>query len=722
MHIDAKVIVIDWSYFTDAVATQGGALSINNFNSLEIKNSDFSHLNTEYNDFDVNLGGAIFLESKFQTQILISFTFFIECSSLQGGAIYTSLKNKATILIDTVVQIDNYALIGSFLKTNFNHETVNKITIKSIDISYTFNDKIHNKISLEQYASQLNKNQIFNLDNCYVFISYAYYEGQIGLGILYGQNISLHILKLSIMGITNLISTMIYVQNLQYAKIIEMINYDIKTLNVIQACTQYYLILPKIDFRFSLETLDNSILKSFYNQSYYENILQCNYNILQEAVKNFPLILLQGQQNRISFKKVIVQQINFSNSQQKIMILQGNSILIKQLYMFQNNCGFNGCFYLKQSNLTRRLLQAKINICNIFDSLIYENVAEGGDFIYVDTSQVILQNVVFYKNVINQNIGSIIRITQSQSTQFRQLKLSDNIQSNGAQFKFDQSMIPSLYLTEVYSKQQIYMISQAAGFTVSFRNQLLSKILIKQIEIIKYYELLIKDYSLPNGDKTNDNTIYLPCGQSLKQYKYFSLDRTQINLNLTLNIQFLNILNELTQQENQIYCQIQIENQSFYYINQTNQFSFDDLIIYNDPYRNQTIQGQITCPPLTQILYMNIKTFKCQIGEQFINNSCIPCDDQRQSYNSLPGQKCKLANTDQIKDVLNNQLMLKQGYWRPNYEDRIEFCINNPQNCKGGLEIGDKSCQHGYVGVLCELCDIYNIQGFGAYGYNVYQM
>lgn len=64
-----------------------------------------------------------------------------------------SLKNKATILLDTLILIDNYAISGSFLKTSLNHDSENKVTIKSIDICYTFNNRLHNKITLDSYKN-----------------------------------------------------------------------------------------------------------------------------------------------------------------------------------------------------------------------------------------------------------------------------------------------------------------------------------------------------------------------------------------------------------------------------------------------------------------------------------------------------------------------------------------------------------------------------------------
>ncbi len=51
------------------------------------------------------------------------------------------------------------------------------------------------------------------------------------------------------------------------------------------------------------------------------------------------------------------------------------------------------------------------------------------------------------------------------------------------------------------------------------------------------------------------------------------------------------------------------------------------------------------------------------------------------------------------------ELELNPGYWRYNIlNDTILECINKPENCRGGI---NSICSEGYVGPLCEECDVY---------------
>ena len=51
--------------------------------------------------------------------------------------------------MDKVFLIDNYAVIGSFLKIHLNQDSKNKVIIKSAAIDYSFKNNLHDKISLD---------------------------------------------------------------------------------------------------------------------------------------------------------------------------------------------------------------------------------------------------------------------------------------------------------------------------------------------------------------------------------------------------------------------------------------------------------------------------------------------------------------------------------------------------------------------------------------------
>jgi len=50
---------------------------------------------------------------------------------------------------------------------------------------------------------------------------------------------------------------------------------------------------------------------------------------------------------------------------------------------------------------------------------------------------------------------------------------------------------------------------------------------------------------------------------------------------------------------------------------------------------------------------------------------------------------------------------LYEGYWRPKYDsDKIEACLKKKSVCKGGWKPGAESCEIGFIGSLCEECDL----------------
>ena len=66
----------------------------------------------------------------------------------------------------------------------------------------------------------------------------------------------------------------------------------------------------------------------------------------------------------------------------------------------------------------------------------------------------------------------------------------------------------------------------------------------------------------------------------------------------------------------------------------------------------------------------------------------------------------KYIDHNYIEDYKIGLLKLKDGYWRPFYSnDQIELC-KIKENCLGGWDVGHESCQTGYLGPLCNECDI----------------
>ncbi|EWS71596.1 transmembrane protein, putative (macronuclear) [Tetrahymena thermophila SB210] len=96
----------------------------------------------------------------------------------------------------------------------------------------------------------------------------------------------------------------------------------------------------------------------------------------------------------------------------------------------------------------------------------------------------------------------------------------------------------------------------------------------------------------------------------------------------------------------------------------------------------------------------------CNYGEieNFYNTftECVVCEqdkyslDTQQCYSCPSGAKCK-----------NGIIYVNQGFWRKDESSPLVVeCVNKPSNCIGNT-YGNQVCLEGYIGPLCEQCDIY---------------
>ena len=72
---------------------------------------------------------------------------------------------------------------------------------------------------------------------------------------------------------------------------------------------------------------------------------------------------------------------------------------------------------------------------------------------------------------------------------------------------------------------------------------------------------------------------------------------------------------------------------------------------------------------------------------------------------SIDCSKCSIVNvTDQIV-FFADQIVLPSNYWRESDESfKVYSCKEGTSFCRGGNYTGDKSCQDGHRGLLCEEC------------------
>ncbi|CAD8117093.1 unnamed protein product [Paramecium primaurelia] len=468
--------------------------------------------------------------------------------------------------------------------------------------------------------------------------------------------------------------------------------------------------------------------------------------------------------NQIKQENILFQSINIFNSVCGYtgclsIISQWNENILKPEMIFTNPNERQ----LQQHDYTKLALQLNHQV-KIIDSLFINNSAIYGGSLFIVEAYVVIQNsrfqhnsaivggaIYYYSNSANlfifdsfiiENIAQVaggLFLNQQSIQQTIQL---DVIVLNNTSTKFSQ---------DIFESPRSLTISIDAGKTLLKKKEILknSTKVIEQIEINPYKIL---------GQSQKVNFLTFPSGISISSYQYFDLENSKlIPYNLTFRIIPLNKFNQQMKKLTDSFCMI-----SHYVINQANNtiltqfpgtlsqtrvqfnqdtqdFNLDNLIINFHPLidENVVLRLKINCniikipqfdtqPPyqITSFitdydLIVDIKTFKCQIGE-YLNStsgSCIYCDPLLQQYSvQINAQNCKYKDDLKMKSIKSSMIELKQEYWRAYYySDKIEHCYHNVNNCKGGWQPGDQSCSEGHIGALCEQCDLYNIRGDGPY-------
>jgi hypothetical protein len=102
----------------------------------------------------------------------------------------------------------------------------------------------------------------------------------------------------------------------------------------------------------------------------------------------------------------------------------------------------------------------------------------------------------------------------------------------------------------------------------------------------------------------------------------------------------------------------------------------------------------------------------CVKGEAFIISSvkCFKCSKGTFSI-KLNSTECNVCPKKGIAECPGADLLnISKGFWRDSIDSStVEECKNMPENCTGGLLVGNGLCKKGHIGGLCESCDIYGV-------------
>ncbi|CAK88462.1 unnamed protein product (macronuclear) [Paramecium tetraurelia] len=162
-------------------------------------------------------------------------------------------------------------------------------------------------------------------------------------------------------------------------------------------------------------------------------------------------------------------------------------------------------------------------------------------------------------------------------------------------------------------------------------------------------------------------------------------------------------------------------------INDVQGFDYSNQIINFDPYNQITLDAVFNSSHINIPIYhdqypyqckgfdtgytlqVRIRSVECELGEQYNDQqeTCSPCSVGTFAL-EYKTDTCRKIDETKMNYTFMNKISIKSSYWRPHYQSgEVEECKNKVYNCKGGFDVGNDLCQEGFIGALCEECDIY---------------
>ncbi|CAD8129468.1 unnamed protein product [Paramecium sonneborni] len=659
--------------------------------------------------------------------------------------ISSSFKKNQILIQDALIK-NCISLMNPILQILFSTQNIggNKVVIKNVTINFQESAWI-------QYFSKtgmLNNNEILDvttssnaliqLQNCIVVMSKILFQGLF----------SCPLIKL---------------KNIQYLLISQLWAIEIKVL--------YNMNLLELSQDLSIKSTINIKYANFQSIQIYEVI---NNPIYQSSKRNYMssgclFIEKQQQQVTYSFGKIIQLFQQFQKAS-AIILLQSNSnntaFYIQNVILNSINCSYckNGLIFFNIENY---------KILNIRDLISHSNhIKEKGCINIASIDQINHSSLIKNSNFFNNYGGSGIAIHLSKiPITIIQCIIINNIASNqgGALFLdmdmqyliIKKSSIINNYASEgggiyLFQKGNINLQNMIQTFIQFNKADLFSDNLFEfpthlslfinqkemqaqelQINIGKIRVLKLKPYkTIEQGVIKFSQDLMIPSQQIIKKYKSYvpQLQTVQILYN-DPQLMLKNSRNELQKNSHQFSCQVSQAttrmNQANLYEKNTlidilqtdgfNHFDLGSLQFHYDPYQdeNHKLEILVNCTSNIserQLLYqINARTYKCQLGEFYIDEGCQICESTFGFYSvTYDVTKCSIFDKTKFAKITSNAINLLEGYWRPNiYSDYIDYCFKNILFCKGGWGVGDELCSLGHLGGLCEECDLHNKKGEG---------
>ncbi|KAL4487634.1 hypothetical protein ABPG72_017423 [Tetrahymena utriculariae] len=638
-----------------------------------------------------SLGGGVYVDTTSINGvdiILENSEISNNLATIQGGAFYISpFQGNIFFQISNSIMQNNFALQGAFFDLNFKGNGIGRVFIIS---SSFYNDPSAQLSDLLQIIDQI-KSSNNQLRQFYLFdftqVTQLYITGSTFESAQKTLNFKNENQKIYLFLYPALFRIQKNIQYHEYSNTYKnfvvsqnFINVNSKSLQIVQS--QYYNIQ-----HYNLTNIDSLI---FYNSNFVViesssySQLQCKFcqiSAVQILAQQFQLLQSLFQINQGSFLGgfLLIQQQNQNQVKVNRQLLLADQYQNKIVNcIFQQNTAFNG------GSLNIQFQQDFNTIVQGCQFIQNNAFNKGGVFYYFSlllNSQI---NIIFIKNIFIKNSAQIGAIFYSNINQYMSpISNQNTVSSNSARY-FGSLQISSPSQMQIMYKQTLYknnsnILVQTSGY---LQNELLiftldeqgqqykelegEQLYLKVKQVSQIQNAFVEETNVPflNGsfNLTNYLKIYGKVDEKLSLQLEFDRVKTQLNDNYNLVINF----------------QFDRDCQSGYYKTKI-------LSIYD---------GCLPCKNNSFSLFQNSQV-------------CYSCP-------KIDGFYCYLET-----------YQLPNGYWRRESQsfNSIE-CYSSPSNCIGdtqGQQIQryqlnllkkDKMsqevyfCAEGYVGALCEDCDI----------------
>ncbi|CAD8101945.1 unnamed protein product [Paramecium primaurelia] len=657
------------SWSKDQEYAVGGCLGINSINSK---------LNLNLNSIKI-----INCKSKNQNGFFYLIPSTINNQISFNDIMFTNVYSQSKIILDFDFQGNNQ---------------LNSVKLQNIIINL---DEIQYYQSFSKIFEQTNqtRNGIISIFNSNIQIKNLYFEGIATQNIITLQFQNSILLSNMYLNQVNAFSNDLI--TIQYKGLIlsenslqkEIINIAITNITIFQS-------------QFSERNIDNFLSNSFFS------IIIANINKKQQINLQLTKILLINNSCQSCLKGLIYLQLDQNVQKCKI----------SDLLLYNNYCGQSNCLFVNQS------LHVEMS-----KSMFISNIGKRNGAMNLQIDQITGKNLLYLNNVGTIGGGLFYKSINELKNLKNIYFINNSADIGGAVYIENTRISPETLL-------QILFIDNKANDQIPNVSEQPSHL---QLSVFGQRIMTNRDVNLgkPNFAKYNmDNFIFIPSGQKIGYYEQQILNQVILNkvYNIQLKILPINNLNEVQLEKENSVCILDLSdqiNQDNIIINKIDQqeqkitynissqsFDLTNYSIVLDPYSNdiQFQRFKFKCNSIRNLNYtfqFNAKSFACKMGEYYFESQCLLCDYKKGFYSVEPkAYNCQKVDPKTIKSNTINNIELYPGYWRPNIRSHyISKCQKKTNNCQGGWQIGDESCEEGSIGALCEECDIYNFRGFGQY-------